>query len=67
MDLDCAVEAVKRIKPKMAVPMHFGVVDVVFGGKPMHIEFKVDPKEFKKKVGDAAEVQVLTPGKSFDI
>lgn len=65
MDLDAAVKAVKTIKPKTVIPMHYGVIDMVFGGKPMHIEFKPDIEEFKEKVGNATEVKVLRPEEVF--
>lgn len=65
MDLGCAVEAVKRIKPKIAIPMHYGVIDIVFGGKPMHVDFRPDPKEFAEKVGNEAEVKILKPGQAI--
>jgi len=65
MDLDCAVEAVKRIKPKTVIPMHYGVIDIVFGGKLMHVELKADPKEFAEKAGDIAEVKVLKQGEEI--
>ena len=66
MDLDGAVKAVKTIKPKTVIPMHYGAIDVVFGGKPMHIEFKPDPKEFAEKVGNTAEVKILKPGQEIN-
>ncbi len=66
MDLNDAVKAVETIKPKMAIPMHYGAIDIVFGGKPMHIEFKPDPKEFAEKAGKTSEVKVLKQGEEID-
>lgn len=47
MDEAEASEAVSIIKPRMAVPMHYGKVD------------KADPWKFKQMVGTDAEVMVL--------
>jgi L-ascorbate metabolism protein UlaG (beta-lactamase superfamily) len=66
MDLDGAVKAVEIIKPKTVIPMHYGIIDVVFGGNQKHIEFKPDPKEFAVKVGKTAEVKVLKEGEEID-
>ncbi len=66
MDLDGAVKAVEVIKPKTVIPMHYGVIDIVFGGKPMHIEFKPDPKEFAAKAGKTSEVKVLKQGQEIN-
>ena len=66
MDIDAAVKAVNIIKPKTVIPMHYGVIDIVFGGKPMHVELEADPKKFAEKVGDAAEVKVLEEGEEIE-
>jgi L-ascorbate metabolism protein UlaG (beta-lactamase superfamily) len=66
MDLHCAVEAVKRIKPKTVIPMHYGITDIVFGGKPMHIELKADPNEFARKIGNIAKVKVPKEGEEIE-
>jgi L-ascorbate metabolism protein UlaG (beta-lactamase superfamily) len=66
MDLDGAVKAVEVIKPKTVIPMHYGVIDIVFGGKPMHVEFKPDPKEFAAKAGKTSEVKVLKQGQEIN-
>jgi len=66
MDLDGAVKAVDIIKPKTVIPMHYGIIDVIFGGKPKHIEFKPDLKEFAAKAGKTAEVKVLKEGEYID-
>ena len=67
MNLDKAVEAVGILKPKYVVPMHYGEVDIVMGGKPIHVALPADPQEFKRKVeeGSETEVKVLAPGESF--
>jgi L-ascorbate metabolism protein UlaG (beta-lactamase superfamily) len=49
MDVNEAVEAVKMIKPKIVIPMHYGTLK----------ETKANPEEFKKLVGNLAEVKIL--------
>ena len=49
MDIKEAVEAVKMIEPKIAVPMHYGTLK----------ETIADPEEFKKLVGLICEVKIL--------
>lgn len=44
-----AAEAVKAIKPKIAIPMHYGALEGVGG----------DTEKFKQFVGEAAEVKVV--------
>ena len=67
MDIDAAVKAVEIIKPKIVIPMHYGVIDAFFGEKPMHIELKADPDEFKEKVGELAEVKILKEGEETEV
>jgi len=50
MTVDEAVEATSRIKPKVAIPMHYGAI----------VGSEDDAKKFKNRV-TACEVQVLTP------
>lgn len=50
-----AARAVGFVKPKIAVPMHFGTFPVI----------DVDPRRFVTAVGAAAAVKVLQPGESF--
>ena len=54
MGPDDAARAVGFVKPKVAIPMHFGTFPVI----------DVDPQRFVKAVGSAAKVIVLAPGES---
>jgi len=56
MGIEDAVRAVSFVKPKVAIPMHWGTFPVI----------EADPHAFKKAVGKQAEVVVLQPGQSFD-
>ena len=67
MDQTQAAEAVKTIKPKTVIPMHYGVIDIVFGGQEKHIEFDFDADKFKQDVGDTADVKVLKQGQEIDL
>lgn len=49
MNLDEAVEAAKLIKPKIAVPIHYNVIDGT----------KANPEEFKKKLEGEVRVEIL--------
>ncbi|MCX6250263.1 MAG: MBL fold metallo-hydrolase [Bacteroidetes bacterium] len=65
MDIPEAIEAVKVIRPKITIPMHFGVVDVVFGGTtPTRIALEVDTDTFKYPLYGITEVRVLAHGES---
>jgi L-ascorbate metabolism protein UlaG (beta-lactamase superfamily) len=55
MGVEDAVRAVEFVKPKVAIPMHFGTFPVI----------AADPMEFKTQVGTRAEVVVLQPGASY--
>ena len=57
MGLPDAVEAVRMIKPKIVVPMHYNTT----------LEIKEDPEEFKSRVEaeTESEVRVLAPGECF--
>ncbi len=59
MDVRQAVEAVKLIRPRLAIPMHYNTFDVI----------RADPEEFKRLVEQETEtrVQVLRPGESLEI
>ena len=52
MGVEDAVRAVEFVKPKTAIPMHFGTFDLI----------DVDPAEFARGVGDRAQVVILQPG-----
>ena len=54
MGPDDAARAVELVKPKVAVPMHFGTFPILVP----------DAEGFRKAVGAAAKVDVLTPGES---
>lgn len=53
-----AAEAVRLLKPKVAVPMHFNTFDLI----------QVDPEIFGKAARQhGAEVKILKPGETFDL
>lgn len=52
-----AARAVGMIKPKIAIPIHFGTWPYI----------DVDPVRFREAVGDAATVQVMQAGDSLDL
>ncbi len=49
MTVDEAVGAVRAVKPKLAIPMHYGAI----------VGDKSQAEEFKKKVGDTCRVEIL--------
>jgi L-ascorbate metabolism protein UlaG (beta-lactamase superfamily) len=51
-----AARAVEMIKPRVVIPMHYNTWDVI----------KVDPNDFKRRVGAGTEVVILTAGQSFE-
>jgi len=67
MDVDEAVKAVTMIRPKLVIPMHYGVLDVTDGAEHTHYELFADPLEFKEKLKGIAEVRVLNHGESITI
>ena len=56
MDIDDAVRAVKMIRPKTVVPMHYDTFPVI----------KVSPGEFAEKISGAASVRILGIGESME-
>jgi L-ascorbate metabolism protein UlaG (beta-lactamase superfamily) len=52
-----AVRAVEFIRPRTVIPMHYGTFPLI----------EQDPEEFRRLVGDRAEVRVLEPGGSMEI
>lgn len=56
MGIEDAVRAVSFVKPRVAIPMHWGTFPVI----------EADPQAFKKAVGTLAQVAVLQPGQSYD-
>lgn len=59
MDEEAAMLAVKMIKPKIAIPMHYNTFDVI----------RADPVKFQRLVEDNtdAEAIILKPGDSIDV
>ncbi|NJF25425.1 metal-dependent hydrolase [Thermococcus sp. Bubb.Bath] len=52
-----AAKAVELLKPRKVVPMHYSTWEPI----------AQDPEEFKKLVGDKAEVVILQPGESIEL
>ncbi|NJE43410.1 metal-dependent hydrolase [Thermococcus sp. GR6] len=52
-----AAKAVELLKPRKVVPMHYNTWPPI----------AADPEEFKKLVGDKAEVIILKPGESLEL
>ena len=58
MDLDEAIEALKIIKPKLAIPMHYNTFP----------QIKANPEEFKKKaIKQGFEAKVLKIGEELEL
>jgi len=57
MDIDDAVRAVRMIKPRVAVPMHYNTFPLI----------KASPDEFAAKASGFAEIKVLKPGESLEV
>ncbi len=55
MGIPSAVKAVEFVQTKRVIPIHYGTFPIV----------QSDPQEFKRRVGNLAEVIVLKPGESF--
>ena len=52
-----AARAVRFIKPDVVIPMHYDTWELI----------AQDPEEFRRLVGDAARVEVLKPGESYEL
>jgi len=57
MGPDDAVRAVQFISPRVVVPMHYNTFPPI----------EQDPEEFRKKVGDRARVEVMSPGDELEL
>jgi L-ascorbate metabolism protein UlaG (beta-lactamase superfamily) len=57
MGVPSAVKAVEFTGTKRVIPVHYGTYPII----------ESDPYEFKKQVGDRAEVIVLQPGETFTL
>ena len=57
MGIPSATKAVEFIQSKVVIPIHYGTFPIV----------SADPEEFKKRVGDMAEVVILKPGESYTL
>lgn len=67
MDIDEAVNAIKIIRPKKVIPMHYGVIDAMDGAEHTHYELRADPKEFAGRLNGIAEVTILKQGETITI
>ena len=56
MDVEDAAKAVKMIRPKMAIPMHYGTFPAI----------DADPEEFKRLVSGVCKVVILQPGERLE-
>jgi L-ascorbate metabolism protein UlaG (beta-lactamase superfamily) len=57
MGVPSATKAVEFIQTKKVIPVHYDTFPIV----------SADPEEFKKRVGDLAEVIILKPGESHSL
>jgi L-ascorbate metabolism protein UlaG (beta-lactamase superfamily) len=57
MGVPSAAKAVEFIQTKKVIPVHYNTFPIV----------SADPEEFKKRVGDLAEVIILRPGESYTL
>ena len=58
MGISDAIMAVKLLKPRIVVPMHYNTFDVI----------EQDPQDFKKGLaGSDTEVVIVAPGESLDV
>ncbi len=57
MGIGSAAKAVEFVQTKKVIPIHYGTFPII----------SADPDEFKKRVGDTAEVIILKPGETYDL
>ena len=57
MGIGSAAKAVEFTQTKRVIPIHYGTFPII----------AADPEEFKKRVGDKAEVIILKPGESYTL
>lgn len=57
MGIPSAVKAVEYLRPKKVVPVHYNTFPII----------QADPEEFKRKIGDLAEVIILKPGEWIEL
>jgi L-ascorbate metabolism protein UlaG (beta-lactamase superfamily) len=55
MGIEDAARAVGFVKPKVAIPMHWGTFPVI----------DTDPQQFQREVGARAQVVILQPGQTY--
>jgi len=63
MDVNQAIEAVKLIKPKVVIPMHYGKIKL----GSQELELKADIDDFKKRVEQLTKIKavVLSPSQEY--
>jgi L-ascorbate metabolism protein UlaG (beta-lactamase superfamily) len=57
MGIDDAARAVAFVQPRVVIPMHYNTWDLI----------AADPEQFRRLVGDRAEVVILEPGKAHTL
>jgi len=57
MGVPSAVKAVEFLRTKRVIPIHYGTFPIV----------SADPEEFRRQVGNLAEVIILRPGESYHL
>lgn len=57
MGVPSATKAVEFIQTKKVIPIHYGTFPIV----------SADPEDFKRRVGDTAEVIILKPGETYTL
>ena len=65
-----AAEAVRLLRPRVAVPIHWGTYFPAYLGRRGHRRLEDPPHEFARYAAELApsvEVRILEPGESFDL